>query len=373
MLLSLFNPDLHGEILKYRVLLYLIFCSLISNNIFGTESLSINALHWDGYIDAQKMTTFKKLIKESDHIDLTITTENITNEKMLFNRTRSKEVDLIFPGIDIVKDNSFRLIKNKLVQPIDIKLLKNFSNLEEKLQRPSFLMQDNKIYGITFASGEVSIFYNYQKIQPKNLDQLLKISTIGKIGSVDFSPHIPYVLAMAMGIPTDKITDYNTLSKNDAFINVLNQWGKKTSVFFNKGVDNAQEAKDLHAFIGWGFALSALKERYNQDWRALDTPAGILSWLDNIMIPSHVTGKKLIIIHKLIDYLISQEYQRDVVLKKLSSVPVNKLVFKNLKETPLTKRIIELHNKEKRFFLPPLSDRRSRNGFQKIWNKAKQK
>ncbi len=373
MTFNILNSDLHGEILIYRVLFYLITCSLISNNIFGIESLSINALHWEGYLDSKKMDTFKKLIKESEHIDLTITTENITNEKMLFNRTRSKEVDLIFPGIDIVKDNSFRLIKNGLVQPIDIKLLKNFSNLEETFQRPSFLMQDNKIYGITFASGEVSIFYNYEKIQPKNLDQLLKISTKGKIGTVDFSPHIPYVLAMAMGISTDKITDYNALSKNTAFIDVLNQWGKKTSILFNKGVDNAKEAKDLQAFIGWGFALSELKEKYNQDWRALEAPAGILSWLDNIMIPSHVKGKKLAIIHKLIDYLISEEYQSEIILKKLSSVPVNKLVFKDLKETPLTKRIIELHNKEKRFFLPPLSDRRSRNGLQKMWNKAKQK
>ena len=319
------------------------------------------------------MIDFKKLIKESDQVDLTITTENITNEKMLFNRTRSKEVDLIFPGIDIVKDNSFRLIKNRLVQPIDINQLKNFSELDDKFQKLSFLKQDDKIYGVTFASGEVSIFYNYEKIKPKNLNQLLKVSTIGKIGTVDFSPHIPYTLAMAMGISTDKITDYNSLSKDPAFINVLNQWGKKTAVFFDKGVDNAKEAKDLEAFIGWGFALSELKEKYNQDWRALEAPAGILSWLDNIMIPSHVKGKKLLIIHKLIDYLISQEYQREVVLKKLSSVPVNKLVFKGLKETPLTKRIIELYNKEKRFFLPPLSDRRSRNGFQKLWNKAKQK
>ena len=334
--------------------------------------MSINTLHWEGYIDSKKMDTFKKLIKESEHIDLVITTENITDEKMLFDRTRSKEVDLIFPGIDIVKDDSFRLIKNRLVQPINIKQLKNFSNLEDKYQKPSFLMQDDKIYGVTFASGEVSIFYNYDKIQPKNLDQLLKISKVGKIGTVNFSPHIPYVLAIAMGISKDKITDYNALSKNQSYINVLNQWGKKTSVFFKNGVDNAEEAKDLQAFIGWGFALSELKEKYNQDWRALEAPAGILSWLDSIMIPSHIKGKKLVIIHKLIDYLISKEYQSEIVLKKLSSVPVNKLVFEDLKETPLTKRIIELYNKENRFFLPPLSSRRSRNGFQKMWKKAKQ-
>lgn len=352
--------------------------SLYLLNVLATEQrtlqkLELNILQWDKNINTTKMKSFKSAIKNELNIDLNIKVENIVDEKMLFDRTRSGAADMIFPGIDIVQDKSFKFKERQLVMPLDPKRLKNFKGLANHYQNPSFLTYKGKLYGVPFAKGQVSLFYNADKIKPQRFEDILNAPKNLKVGTLDFSPHVLYVVAMALNIKEESLNDFTYLSKNGEFTTALRNWAHRASVFFDLGTDNAEQAKDLVAFIGWGYSLKELLLTYHQNWKVLDLPGGTIAWLDSIMVPAHVAKDPLKekVIYKLLDFLISESYQRDVVLNELSSLPVNKNALKGLSEVKGLHHLYDLDQENNIIYLPTLNDRRTRNGMQLLWRKAK--
>lgn len=176
---------------------------------------------------------------------------------------------------------------------------------------------------------------------------------------------------MALGYKKEDITNFDKLSKDQEFLEVLALWKKKATVIFDAGVGTIEKTKDLDAFISWGYTVRELKLKYQQNWKSLDFDNGTITWIDNIMVTSRVKkgSQKLDIIYELINFLLSQDYQRDVLLKKLSCLPVNRKVISELDSIKGVQHLKHLSEKKDSFFLPSIKDRRTRNGLQYLWKK----
>jgi len=360
----------------YRTSIFLFLIIFFANSFAFAETV-LHVLQWEGYIPKHKADEFSEMIKKEMGEVVKFQLENIVDEKMLFDRTRSQKnhADLIFPGVDIIEDEMYSFKKRNLVMPLDPKKLKNFDSLTEIFKKPKHLMYKDKLYGISFAGGQVGIAYNTAKVNPRTIYDLLEAKYTGKLGSLDFSPHVNYVLALALGYQANEMTDYSKLSTNEDYLALLKKWGKMATVYFKDGVDNSAQAKDLVAYLGWGFALGKLRSEYNQEWKMMPLPGGTLVWVDSMMVPIQVAKdlKKVEVIYKLIDFLISEKYQKEVVLGDISCVPMNKHVLENLEPTDKNglNHIFEFYKKKDIIFLPPLPDRRTRNGFKRMWIEAK--
>jgi len=336
---------------------------------------TIRVLQWDGYISKNKLVELAKEIQAETGESVEFKLETITDEKMEFDRIRSGEADLVFPGVDIMEDASYNFKSKDMLLEIDTSRLKNFDALLEQFRSPKHLMYHGKQYGISFASGQTAIAYNTDKINPKSIQDLLVPANSGKLGTLDFSPHVHEVLALALGYKGRDITNYDKLSTDQAYLSVLKKWGSMATVYFTDGVDNPEQAKNLVAYIGWGFAIRNLQLMYNQKWKIMPLPGGTLVWVDSMVIPKKVGAdtRKVAILYRLMDHLISERYQKDVVLNEISCLPVNKRVLDNLKpsEQKGLAHIIELKSQKDIIFLPPIADVRNRNGLQQLWEAAK--
>jgi spermidine/putrescine-binding protein len=351
-------------------------CSMILCLVCLTvHATTIRVLQWDGYIPKDKADEFSRKIKAETGEIVDFTFENIVDEKMEFDRIRSGKADLVFPGVDIMDDASYDFKRKKMLMEIDPARLKNYEALLPQFRAPKHLMYLGKMYGIAFAAGETAIAYNASKIKPKTIYDLLVPQNAGKLGTLDFSPHVHEVLALALGYPVADITNYGKLSTDREYLSVLQKWGGLATVYFKDGVDNAEQAKDLVAYIGWGFAIRTLQLQYDQNWKIMPLPGGTLVWTDSMVIPKQVENDpiKAAILYKLMDFLISKEYQKEVVLNEISCLPVNDQVLRDLK--PQERRgldhIFDLRNKKDIIFLPSIDNIRNRNGLQRLWGQAK--
>lgn len=339
--------------------------------------MELKVLQWEGYVDRAKVESFKSKIKSEMGINLNFSLEKMVDEKVFFNQARAHSVDMIFPGVDIVVDPSFQFKEKGLVIPLDSNSIPHFKDLDSELQKPQQLIYNHKLYGVPFAMGQLALYYNTDKIKDddiKDIKSFLKKAKPGSIGTINFAPHTIYILAMALGYKKSEITNFDKLSKDKEFLEVLSLWRKKATVVFNSGVDTIDKTKNIDAFISWGFTLRELEMKYHQNWKALNCKHGSITWLDSIMVTSRVKNnrRKLDVIYKFIDYLISKDYQEEIVLKKLSCLPVNRKAKENPSSFNGLTYLLNLDKRKNKFYLPALKDRRTRNGFQYLWKKALQ-
>ncbi len=370
--------------MKHLAKTYILFVCLVcvfslqsieAADLESKQAINIKALQWEGYLDPSLMEVFKKKIKKEMGIDLTFTIDNLIDEKLFFNRARSQSVDIIFPGVDISVDPSFQLKEQGLVLPLDIERIPNYKNIVAEQQKPKHLIFQDKLYGVPFVMGQVALFYNTKKVklgELKDIKTFLQKAKPGSLGTIDFSPHTLYVLAMALGYKKEDISNYDKISQDKNFLEVLKLWRHKATVIFDEGVDTIEKTKDLNAFISWGYTIRELVLKYNQNWKSFDFKHGTITWVDNIMVTSRVKqdSKKLDIIYRLINFILSKDYQQNILLKKLACLPVNEEALKGINQIKGVRHLQHLSNKRDKFFLPPLKDRRTRNGFLYLWKKA---
>ncbi len=336
--------------------------------------MNIHALQWEGYINREQIEKFIEQIKNEDKVKLSFSLENITSEAQLFSRTRAQSVDIIFPGLDIVVDPSFQFKEQGLVLALDKNKVPNFKDIISSLQEPKHLLYGSKLYGIPFLMGQVAFFYNSDKVDVndlKDFKKFLENTPSDKLGSLDFSPHVPYVIARILGHKAEDITNFDKLSHDKNFLDVLSLWRKKASVTFTNGADSIEQTKNLNAFISWGYSIRELKLKYNQNWKVLEIPPSSVAWIDNIMVTQKLSKepKKLAIIYKLINFLLSEDYQSNL-MESISCLPINQKVIDKLEKIKGVEHLNELYKRENKVFLPPLKDRRTRNGFQYLWKNA---
>lgn len=120
----------------------------------GFEGQTLNIFNWATYIGENTVSWFEELC------GVTVTYDVFDTNESMVARLRQGN-----PGYDISFPNEYILplmIKEELVQPIDLEKIPNFANIAEKWQNPSY-DPDNQ-YTVPYLWGTTGVGYNIEAV-----------------------------------------------------------------------------------------------------------------------------------------------------------------------------------------------------------------
>ncbi|MBU3918067.1 extracellular solute-binding protein [bacterium] len=360
---------------RIRLLTLMTFFCLASIGIFQTGDLSAETLRlmiWEGYFPAQYHSQFQDLVKKKYGVDLKFEISFITDPDQFYDLLRKKELDVITPTHNLLKDERYNFIKKRILIPIDLNNVPNYQNLVSGLKSIDYHSENGKMYAMPYANGSYGLAYNTNLVKepPTSWNALLEPKYAGKYSLVeDYSEVNVYIAALMAGIKADKLTSYEAVNTPEV-TSILKKLRQQTGGYWN-GVDKASDLKGKLLATSWGFSFSDLASQ-GEVWKFANPKEGSPWWVDNFAISWTLSDKPQLkkIAEELINFVISPQFQLDNVVNNLSASPVNL-------KTPLsTKQRADFHLdddsetfQKRRIFWPTLT-KRTRNGFSILWKNA---
>ena len=185
-----------------------------------------------------------------------------------------------------------RLIRDGLVQPLDIIRMPNVSNMLEPLKDVSF--DPGRTHSITWQSGFAGIGYNRAKVgrDLKSLDDLWTDDLKGKVVVLSEFRDTAALMMQKQGV--DISGQFTKTQMEAAFAEV----DKRISDGYIRRVKGNSYIEDLKsgnavAGIVWSGDLFILRaETQNPDWQFVIPESGGTLWSDNMMVPITSTHRK---------------------------------------------------------------------------------
>jgi spermidine/putrescine-binding protein len=353
-----------------KVLLLFLF-SFMSNN--SQAELTLRILTWQGYTPVSMLEQFKAHIKHKYNEDLVFKIKYVSHSDEFFEHIRTETVDIIAPSHNIIKDERYQLIPQKLLLPIDLKNISNYKNLVPSLQFAAYTTANNQVYSIPMLHGPYALIYDAKNVATAPTSWIVLWSPEYKnqyTVSYDYFEANVYITALALGVPKDKISDIDTLKAYGVPAALVELVKNSNNMWY--GVDTPKDLEGNRLATSWGFSLPQLKA-LKKDWRMAHTQEGITGWVDGYSLTKSLKDrpKLKLIAEEWLNFCISKEVQLDVVVNLLGSSPVNMSIADKL--TP--KQLKQFHFDDPDFFkeqriLWPLLTRRQRNYLKSIWDDA---
>lgn len=353
-----------------KILLLFVF-SLASQT--SQAELILRILTWQGYTPQTMLEQFKTKIKKKYNEDLTFEIRYVSHSDEFFENIRNEAVDIIAPSHNIIHDERYQLIPRRLLLPIDLKNIPNYKDLIPALQFAPYTTVKSKVYSVPMLHGPYGLIYDTDKVSkaPSSWKVLWSEEYNRRYAiSYDYLEANVYITALALGVPKDKLTDINTLQAYGvaSALEVL----VKNSNNMWRGVDTPEDLKGNSIATSWGFSLPQLKA-LKKEWKMSEMKEGVTGWVDGYALTNSLAEKpKLkLIAEEWINFCISKKVQLEVVVKGLSSSPVNISIADKLTAEQLKKsHFDDLEYFKKQRILWPLLTRRQRNYFKNIWDNA---
>jgi spermidine/putrescine transport system substrate-binding protein len=274
-----------------------------------------------------------------------------------FESVRNKSTDIFSPTHNIINDTRFNFIKKGLIAPINKKLITNLKYVQKNFIANGIIDKSDKLFGIPFSHGPYSLLYNTNTIKsaPTSWKIIHDKSKRLKISREHNEANL-YIIGLANKIKSNELMHIQKYFADEIQTPLRSL---KSKVTYWSGVPTANDFENTDLITTWGFTHPNGKS----NWKLVRAKEGITSWIDYLVISSHVKNdkNKFLIAQEWLNFCLSQNYQRDVVLKKLKSIPANLLV-----RTPYNKSDLEYYYNN--LILWPTLDSRTRNGFKKIWD-----
>jgi spermidine/putrescine transport system substrate-binding protein len=350
---------------------FLLFILLLSN--VSHAELTLRILTWQGYTPKTMLEQFKAEIKQKYNEDLTFEIRYVSHSDEFFENIRNETVDIIAPSHNIIHDERYQLIPERLLLPINLKNIPNYKDLIPALQFAPYTTAKNKVYSVPMLHGPYGLIYDTDKVSkaPSSWKILWSEEYKNRYAiSYDYLEANVYITALALGVPKDKLTDISTLQAYDV-ASELEDLVKNSNNMW-RGVDTPEDLKDNAIATSWGFSLPQLKA-LKKDWKMADMKEGVTGWVDGYALTKNLVGKpKLkLIAEEWINFCISKQVQLEVVVKRLGSAPVNISIADALTAEQLQQsHFDDLEYFEKQRILWPLLTRRQRNYFKGMWDNA---
>lgn len=361
-----------------KVILSLGLALLIPGASFADDALKM--LVWDGYAPPEKVRQFEESMskKYGKPVHLEVSTK-VSDPQEFFDaiRTEEKGVHIISPSHNLIKDERFNYISKKLIIEIDPNNIPNYKDLLPTLAKADYMSEDGKVYGVPFAHGPYGIAYNtkYFDKAPDSLNVLWEQKNIGRYSvSSDYYEVNAFLTAMAMGKKGNEIWDFEKLSTSDEFIAKLRALAQNAKTFW-VGVDKPEDLQGLSLGTTWGFSLDELAKK-GETWKIMEPKEGYSGWVDNFVVSKNVEKNPFLkkLAEEWLNFVISPEYQAEVVVRGLGSDPVNIEVGKLLtKEENDAHHLNDPEYFSKKRVLWPVMSTRNRNGLKMMWNSAMKK
>lgn len=353
--------------------LFLLALSLIS--ITSQAELTLRILTWQGYTPTSMLEQFKAYIKKKHNEELVFDINYVSHADEFFEFIRSESVDIIAPSHNIIHDDRYQLISNKLLLPINLKNIPNYKDIIPSLQFAPYTTINNEIYSVPMLHGPYGLIYDAEAVSkaPSSWQVLWDSEYKNRYTiSYDYFEANVYITALALGVPKDKLTDITTLQVYgvpSALIELVensqNMW---------RGVDSPEDLKGNVIATSWGFSLPQLKAM-KMKWKMADIAEGVTGWVDGYALTSSLKGqpKLKLIAEEWINFCISKEVQLEVVVKLLGSSPVNISIAEQLTAEQLEQsHFNDLNYFKEQRILWPLLTKRQRNYLKTIWDNALQ-
>lgn len=202
-----------------------------------------------------------------------------------------------------------RVIRDQLVQPLDIISMPNVFRLRPSLQEVSF--DPGRTHSITWQSGFAGIAYDKTKVKPlKTIDDLWQPSLKGRITVLSEFRDTAGLIMQSQGVDISK--PFTKTQVENAFA-VVSKRIADGSIRRVKGNAYLEDMKSGNAVAGivWSGDMFMLRSEMNNDnWEFVIPESGGTLWSDNLMIP--ITSRHRKNAHKLINYYYEPKVAAEV-------------------------------------------------------------
>ena len=355
-----------------RALQALLSLAFMTSVAAAQAAETLRILAWEGYTPAPQLEAYKQMAKQKFGVDLQIEVEYVKQFTEFFDGLRGLKFDLAAPIYDIIKDETYNLIIKKLIMPVDLANIPNYTTLLPALQRPEYATEGGKVYAVAMVQGPYGLMYNKDRMAAPTSWSVLWDPKFKGQYSIGNLPNFNVVtVALSLGFKGDAVFHYETLRADTRVLSRLTDLARNSSKVWD-GVDDAADLKSLPLTAGYGFSIPALAQM-GQNWSYARPEEGSIWWVDNWVLSAELAKKPLLkrIAEDFINYTLSPRYQLEVFMRGTASFPVT-MAVKNL-ATP--QEVQFFHLNDPRYLgldRPTLKgiSMRNRNGMKLLWETA---
>lgn len=296
--------------------------------------------------------------------------EFITSADDIFQKVRSNGADVVTPTHNYYKDSGSKLLK--ILAPIDLTQVPNYNGVIDNLRLADYATEDGRRFAVPLLGGGYSLAYNADRVKdaPTSWTALMDPRFKGRttVTGAQYEANV-YVAAILSGIAPSKVYQWESIDA-ETVGGILARIAANTRVLWDTNPDVDLMDKDLDLITDYGFGV-AMANAKGQNWRFARTVEPTTVWLDNLSLtPTALeTPDKARAAHLLLDFMLSPPIQARLAEMYGVVVPVPAAVD----ALPPEKRAgVRVGTND--FYRPDLLwqplDRRTRNGFKLMWDKA---
>jgi spermidine/putrescine transport system substrate-binding protein len=342
------------------------------SQVFAEE---LRMLTFKGTDPPEALEAFKVLVKEKYGVDLNIAVSYVSEHGDFYNALRNKETDIINCPHNLPKDPRYKFISGKLVIPIDLNNIPNYKDLIPSFQKADYITENGEVYGVPFTCAPYGMAYNTNKLQdpPATWNVFWDPQYKGKYSvSSDMYELNIFITALSMGIDKSKLADYKSVYSPE-FLDRLRYLAQNVKSFWG-GVDTADNLQGTALATAWGFSFAELKKK-GEIWEFANPKEGTPGGVGNYMISHTLRNQPKLrrIAEEWLNYVISPDFQVNIVARKLSTAIVNLSVRDQLTPEETASFHLDDPNYFQERLIPyPVLDNQSRKGFELLWKKARE-
>ena len=351
------------------------FLALIfSVSLAHAEPQTLRLLVWEGYAPEKQRQVFQRYVQEKYGVDLQLEVSYIDETEDCYTALRLKKVDVLSPAHNRINDKRFRMFELGLLLPLNLENIPNYLGLFESFKQLPYLNYHGQVYGVPFAWGPYGLIYNASVVDepPTSWQALWQPEYQQRFTVADLGEHNIYITALALGYSEADLRSFDALNNHD-FKNKLAELARNTHRLWI-GVDTADDLTGMALATSWGFSLPMLRQR-GENWKWAPLQEKSPGWIDNYVISHTLKDKPQLkrLAEEWINFSLSPAFQAEVVVAELAARPVNQRSKQLLSQALI--EAVGLDSDEDfndLFTLMPELDRRTRNGFDLLWQQAMQ-
>jgi len=355
---------------QFRIIVFL--CVVFMGFTIPTVSAeTLRILDWS-YISEKTQQKIIQIAKNKYGVDLKLEVKTVDSNDEFFPALKAKKVDIITPSHNVPRDERYRLIKHRMVIPLNLDNIPNYKNVDLGLQKASYCSDGDVVYGVPIARGPYGLAYNTTilKEAPTSWNIFWDPQYKGKysIGKHQYEENI-FSVALAMGYAKEDISNYKKLN-NPEFQKKLAEFVINAHGMW-EGIDEPEDLKGLAFATTWGDSLNGLKEA-GELWIMGEPKEGTTAWVDNLMISHTLKDKPKLkqIAEELANILLSNDYQIEQIVGG-GTTPVVSTIMDRLSP----EEIKRFHMDDPNYFknnmiLWPTLNKIDRKGLKRLWDKA---
>ncbi len=128
--------------------------------ISSVSAETLRILTWEGVLTEAHQQKLINLTKQKFGVDLKLELTYVHGTDDFFPGLRAGKADMIISDHYVYKDERFRLIKHRLVLPLELKNIPNHTKVYPVLQMSDFYTENGKCYAIPLGHGPYGLAYN---------------------------------------------------------------------------------------------------------------------------------------------------------------------------------------------------------------------